>query len=304
LAKLPKSEHEEKRIKRFHERYQLPLAAAIALLLTELFFPERKRNENSKLQAPSANPERFRGRETSSAKPQGSFARKSNFGAWSLVLGAWCLQLVRPGFAHASTSSAFREYKAGKYDQALKEYELLLARGGNDPRLHFNAGAAAYRERRYDEAAKEFKEALTSSDLKMQAVAYYNHGNTLFRLGEAMPDISKRTEAWEKALKDYESSLQLNGADQDAKFNHEFVKKKLEELKQQQQQQNQPNNIQPGEEAKKAKAEADRAVARREYAKALEIMETQLSKDPTTQAYSDYIQRLKEVNGVQENVKH
>ena len=38
-----------------------------------------------------------------------------------------------------------REYNAGKYDQALKEYEKLLENKKDDPRLHFNAGAAAYR---------------------------------------------------------------------------------------------------------------------------------------------------------------
>jgi ABC-type transport system substrate-binding protein len=83
------------------------------------------------------------------------------------------------------------------------------------------------------------------------------------------------------------------------------VKRKLEELKQQQQQKNQPNEIQPSEAAKKAKAEADEAVRQRVYAKALKIMEEQLEHDPTTSYYADYIQRLKEVNGVQESsTKH
>jgi len=78
----------------------------------------------------------------------------------------------------------------------------------------------------------------------------------------------------------------------------------LEELKQQKQKQDQQNNPPPSEAAKKAKAEADEAVRRREYAKALEIMEKQLEQDSTTAYYSDYIERLKEVNGVQDSVKH
>ncbi len=99
--------------------------------------------------------------------------------------------------------------------------------------------------------------------------------------------------------------MKLSPQDADAKFNYEFVKKRLEELKQQQQQQkNQPNENQPSEAAKKAKAEADEAVRRREYAKALKIMEKQLEQDPTTSYYADYIQRLKEVNSVQESTKH
>jgi Ca-activated chloride channel family protein len=43
LAKLPKAQHQEKFVRRYHERYHWPLAAAIVLLLVELLFPERKR---------------------------------------------------------------------------------------------------------------------------------------------------------------------------------------------------------------------------------------------------------------------
>jgi len=143
---------------------------------------------------------------------------------------------------------------------------------------------------------------LTSPDLKLQELAYYNRGNTLYWMGEKNSDPKKKTEAWEKSIKDYELSLKLNPQDADAKYNHEFVKKRLEELKQQQK--NQPQNIQPSEEAKKAKAAADEAVRRREYAGALEIMQKQLDKDPTTAYYGDFIQRLKEVTGVQDTTKH
>jgi Ca-activated chloride channel family protein len=43
LAKLPKSEREEKLMKRYHERYHWPLALAILLLMGEFLFPDRKR---------------------------------------------------------------------------------------------------------------------------------------------------------------------------------------------------------------------------------------------------------------------
>ena len=130
-----------------------------------------------------------------------------------------------------------REYDAGKYEQALKEYEQLLKRKGDDPRLHFNAGAAAYRNQQFEEAAKQFNATLASPDLKLQGSAYYNEGNALYHLGERNDDPKKRTEAWEKAIQDYQSTVKLNPQDTDAKFNREFVKRKLEELKQQQQQQ-------------------------------------------------------------------
>jgi Ca-activated chloride channel family protein len=152
---------------------------------------------------------------------------------------ALILLLLLRTVALSSPSSALREYKNGKYDEALKDYQKLLERNQDDPRLHFNAGTSAYRSRQFDEAAKQFDKALASPDLSLQQSAYYNRGNTWYWLGEKSPDPKQRTEAWQKSLKDFDASMKLNPQDRDAKFNHEFVKRKLEELKQQQQQQNQ-----------------------------------------------------------------
>jgi Ca-activated chloride channel family protein len=59
LAKLPKSQHEEKLIKQYHERYHWPLAAGMLLLLVELFFPERKRETKHRPQAITAEAKRL-----------------------------------------------------------------------------------------------------------------------------------------------------------------------------------------------------------------------------------------------------
>lgn len=206
--------------------------------------------------------------------------------------------------ASGSPSSALREYKGGKFDEALKEYQQLLQRKADDPRLHFNAGAAAYRDGQFTEATNQFSAAISSPDLKLQEAAYYNRGNSSYRLGENSADPKQRAEAWERALKDYDLTIKLNPQDADAKFNRDFVKQKLEELKQQQSQNNQQKKIEPSEAAKKAKAEADQAVSQREYLRALEIMTKQLERDSTTAYYNDFIQRLKEVNGVQDSTKH
>ena len=212
LAKLPKSQHQEKLVRRYHEQYHWFLAVAIVLLLVEMLFPERKREPNAKAVAlaPAAIRE-----------------------AVTLLL----LLLLSPTALRGSPASALREYDAGKYEQALKEYEQLLKRKSDDPRLHFNAGASAYQNKQFEEAAKQFNATLASPDLKLQGAAYYNEGNALYKLGEQNLDSKKRTEAWEKALADYQSTAKLNPQDADAKFNYEFVKRKLEELKQQQQQQ-------------------------------------------------------------------
>jgi len=236
LEPLPKSDSKEKLVKQFRERYHWPLAAAIVLLIAEMLFPERKREAKM--------------------RPAGFLPAKS-LAAQAAALLFLCLV---PGSIVASPSSALREYKAGQYDKALNEYHQLLQKKQDDPRLHFNAGSAAYQNQQFDEAMKQFDDTLSSPDLKLQQSAYYNRGNTLYHLGERDPDPNQRMESWKKSVTDFQSALKLNPQDADAKFNYEFVKKKLEELKQQQQQskndksdqqENQQQQSQQNEQSKK-----------------------------------------------------
>lgn len=209
IAPLPRSEGKEKFVKHYHERYYWPLGLAILLLLAEILIPERPRERVS-----------------------GPGWRKTHVLGW-LVL---CL-LLPISEARASTGSALRDYRAGNYDSALQEYQRLQKKEP-DPRLNYNAGVAAYRDGQLEEAARQFGQALSAKDnLELQEKAYFNRGNTHYYLGEAAQEPQKKTQAWEQAIKDFQSSLKLNPKAADAQFNQEFVKRRLEELKQQQRQQ-------------------------------------------------------------------
>ncbi|HHY86744.1 MAG TPA: VWA domain-containing protein [Verrucomicrobia bacterium] len=226
VAPLPKSDFEERWIRRPRERYHWPLAIAILLLMTEVLVPERT--------APK--------RRRSSRKPSQPLSNKNRRTATvtALLMAAAML----PCGLHASTAEAFRHYQAGRYQEALEEYERALEKDENDPRLHFNAGASAYRTRQFDKAAEYFDRALLSPDLQMQAKAYYNLGNTQYRQGEQASNPGEKTEFWNKAVKSFESALKLNPDDADARANRDFVLRKLEELKQQQQPQQQQGDQQ------------------------------------------------------------
>lgn len=215
IAPLPKSEKSVRMFQNYHEQYHWPLGIAVALLLLEMFLPERKRK-------------RLKQSATGSATA-GSLAE----------MVAILILLIMPAVAWGSPASAFREYNEGKYQDALRDYNQLLEKKKDDPRLHFNAGTAAYQSHQFEEATKQLNAALASPDLQLQQRTYYNLGNTLYRAGQQLPDAAKKQEAWENAMKQYESALKLNQQDTDAKFNQEFVQKQLEELKKQQQQQQQ-----------------------------------------------------------------
>lgn len=215
LAPLPKSESQARLVKRYYERYHWPLALAIALLLLEIFLRERRRS-------PKPVPAR-------------------SLTASSAAATAMLLCLIGAGSTQASVSSAQRAYQAGRFEDARKEYDALLLRRAADPRLQFNAGAAAYRDGQFAEAAERFAKAAAAPDLKLQQRAYYNRGNTHYQIGERETEMDKKREAWEQSLKDFEATLKLDAKDADAQHNLEFVKQRLEELKQQEQKQDQQN---------------------------------------------------------------
>jgi len=270
LAPLSKSGETTRLTRTWQERYHWFLGFAVLCLIIETLLPERART---------------RSRRARSAAPA---LRKAAIGL------ALCLV---PWSGGASPSSAFRDYQSGDFKSSFDEYNRLAGQKTNDYRLHYDAGAAAYKAKQLEAAQKHFDAALNTPDIISdplnQQRTYYNLGNTLYRMGEPLPDPDKKKELWQKALENYSRAIHLNTNDLDARNNLAYVQKQLEELKQQQQ-----NDLKPSDAAKEAKARADEAVKQRQYEQALDIMETSRKQDPTTEYYADYIKRLQEINGV------
>ena len=160
----------------------------------------------------------------------------------------------------------------------------------NDLRLVFNAGAAAYRATNYDEALNNFQMATLSPDLNLQQQAYYNLGNTLYRLGEIKfePDtegLDAIAERWQQAVRNYEHAAELNTNDADVAYNLAFVKKQIGLI------------ARLREAMRRAKLAADDAVRRNEYHRALEIMEN-LNNPIATKKFQDYIKKLKDIDEI------
>ena len=271
IAPLPKSDAQEKLVRRYHEQYQWPLAVAMILLLLEMLLPDRTR-------------------EAKTARPPaaGLTAGAAKVAALALLL----CTLPRSGLA--SPASALHDYNAGNYTNALAEYERLAETGTNDARLVFNAGAAAYRATNFDEAARLFSEVTAAPDLKLQQRAYYNLGNTQFRQGELKfePDsgnLDAMEETWKDSLKSYARAVDLNTNDADAVFNQLFVKRQLAYIGQLR------------EAMRRAKQSADEAVRRNAYHQALEIMESlnqTLNSPLAAKKYQDYIKKLKDIDAI------
>ncbi len=102
---------------------------------------------------------------------------------------------------------------------------------------------AAYKAGDFAAAAGAFNNALRTREVPLQQSAYYNLGNTLFRQGEksVAEDPQATIKTWQQSLGAFDTALQLQPSDADAKFNRNVVKARLEELQRQQQQQQKQN---------------------------------------------------------------
>jgi tetratricopeptide (TPR) repeat protein len=266
LGPLPKSDSKSQWMKQPYERYHWFLAVAVLLLLAEEFFPERQARHNTKNQMPRAG---------------------SNTGAAAATMGIALLTIFFvSASAIASPSSALRDYKAGKFTDAQKEFERLAETNSADARLVFDAGDAAYRATNYDEALKCFTAALASPDVKMQQQAYFNIGDVQYRLGENAKDLDGVQQQWEQAIKSFQNAVALDTNDVNAAHNLEFTKKSVAMIEQLR------------EAARLARQEADSAVRQRNYHRALEIMEQAVQKNIAAKQFQDYVKRLKNIDEI------
>jgi len=215
LSRLPRGESETRTVRQYHERFQWFLAAALVVLLIEMLLPDARLN---------------------TARPADTAGHGTATTAAVLLLGL--LTAATTGQA-ASASQALSDYRRGNFSKAYRAYERLAERDPKDPRLQYNAGAAAYQDGDFEEAIKRFSASLATPDLRLQQQAFYNLGNAHYRAGQAASDPQQTMSQWRQAITQYESALKLDPKDADAQFNLELVKQKLEELQQRQQQQGQ-----------------------------------------------------------------
>ena len=234
LAGLTPNRIENQMTKRYIERYQWPLGLAILLLLSEMLLREGRRK-------PPTN--------------------RASTGATAAALG---LLLLAP-VALATPADARRAMEQKDYGEALRLYEELLEESPEDARLRYNAGAAAYRNGDFEKARNHFNLTLASPEasLPLQQQAFYNLGNAMFRLGETTENPDDKTKQWIDALEKYEGAYELSQklekspGDEDAQFNTNIVKKRLEQLEQQQQQQQQGDDKQDKENQDKNEQQKD-----------------------------------------------
>jgi Ca-activated chloride channel family protein len=181
-----------------------------------------------------------------------------------ICIFALCLSLIAWFNPHGGkTKEGNRLYKDNLYDDAMEKYTEALIDLPNSAYLHFNIGDAAYKKGNYVEASKSYtKAASLATDPMLESRSYYNLGNSKYRQGKLKENTSpaEAISFYREALDYYKRALDKNPEDTNAKYNHEFVERKIKELldKQKQEQQDQTGNQQEqqqGEESQSSRKE-------------------------------------------------
>ena len=114
-------------------------------------------------------------------------------------------------------SKGNKEYREGRYAEALAAYAQALAEDPGQPDVTYNIGNVLYREGQFEEASQGYGRATFSDDVRRRQEATYNLGNAKYRLGNL-----------EEAAAYYKRALDLNENDDDARYNLEFVLRQMQ----------------------------------------------------------------------------
>ncbi|TFG88963.1 MAG: tetratricopeptide repeat protein, partial [Candidatus Atribacteria bacterium] len=137
-----------------------------------------------------------------------------------------------------------REYEKEKFSESEISYRRAIDKNKGSGDAVFNSGDALYKQKKYEDAGKQFIESHKMNEEKdKRSASMYNLGNSLLMSNKLQESIEA-----------YKNSLKLKPDNMEAKYNLAYVQdllKKQEEQQQQQQQQNKDNQDQNKDQEKK-----------------------------------------------------
>ena len=144
----------------------------------------------------------------------------------------FCMQSVMAQNERSLIRKGNSDYKNGKYSDAELNYRKSVEKNSKSVVGSYNLGDALYKQKKYEEAADQFKNnaAQPGVDKKQQTNANFNLGNSLLK-----------AEKYEESIEAYKKALKNNPKDDDARYNLAYAQSKLMQQQQQQQQDKKDN---------------------------------------------------------------
>jgi Ca-activated chloride channel family protein len=143
-------------------------------------------------------------------------ARRRGRRILGIAIGSAALWSLACGEQAISNETANGLFAAGDYAGALAAYRDLQIDLPNAPELSVNIGNTLHKLGEHPRALPEYGRAIEGTDLELRAIAQYDRGNTLFRMGRH-----------EDARDAYREVLRIDPTDRDAKFNLEIIERLL-----------------------------------------------------------------------------
>ncbi|MCX7003586.1 MAG: tetratricopeptide repeat protein [bacterium] len=110
-------------------------------------------------------------------------------------------------------------FAQSNYEAAVQAYAGAQVDLPESAEVAYNLGISYYRQGKYDKALTSLQKALATDDAQLEARVQYTIGNTLVQQGKLR-----------ESLDAYKQCLVRDRDDQDAKYNIEYVQRKLKEL--------------------------------------------------------------------------
>ncbi len=182
---------------------------------------------------------------------------------FTLLLCTMLIGWVDP--ASDKNEEGIQLYNEEKPDKAISKFTDAQSYAPESQSLDFNIANTHYKEGKFPEAEKSFKDVMKTNDNTLKAKANYNLGNTMYKqdkFKEALDFYKKTIELTEEKEKSNLKDKETASIREDAKYNYEFVQKKMEEMQKEQQerqeQQEQEEQEQQQEEQEKDKQQSEK----------------------------------------------
>jgi Ca-activated chloride channel family protein len=159
---------------------------------------------------------------------------------FGLVLFVWgsVLVAVQADESMPPAEEGRLAFDEGRYDDAVRAYELALEGHPDSLELKFNLGTALHKAGRFEEAVTYLQQALLGEDSQLTGQAHFNLGNNYYQLGQTLQtqNAQQTLDLWEEAVKQYEQAqVRSEELAEDAAHNRTFVEQMIQLLKQNQQ---------------------------------------------------------------------
>lgn len=210
-----------------------------------------------------------------------------------LMLAFLLTDPIKIGKINRAKAKAKDAFQAGEYKEAASIYTYLIdSLGVQEDEILLNRAHAYYLQKDTAHAQSDYQALAQSSKNAIASKADLHLGL-----------IANQNKKSEQALNLFKQAIKADPTNEEARYNYEMLKKKLDAKKKEEEKKNKDKNDKnknqkPSEFAKKLKEQADQLVAQRQYKAAYDLMVDGLQKDETVSAYQKFIDRIKVVDGI------